>query len=144
MTWTNRRRLALAGVLFSLALAPLASAGDFDGSKTLQCVPTDMFECTRGVGCERATAEEINIPHFLEVDFAKKVVRGTVNGKPDTSPIEKLHTEHGRTALHGVEGGMAWIILIDQSSGKMSMSIATSTHGGHPVGFSILGVCTTR
>lgn len=144
MTRMNRRRLALAGVLFSLALAPLASAADFDGSKTLQCVPTDMFECTRGVGCERATAEEINIPHFLEVDFSKKRVSGTVKGKPDTSKFEKLPTEHGRTTLHGLEGGMAWIMVIDQSSGKMSMSIATSTHGGHPVGFSILGVCTAR
>ncbi len=142
MTRMNRTRLALAGAILSLALAPLASAADFDGSKTLQCVPTDMYECTRGVGCERATAEEINIPHFLQVDFAKKVVRGTVNGKPDTSPFEKLPSEHGRTALHGLEGGMAWVMLIDQSSGKMSMSISTSTHGGHPVGFSILGVCT--
>jgi hypothetical protein len=144
MSPMKRHGLQSATVVFSLCLASMASAGDFDGSKALQCVPTDMFECARGVECERATAEELNIPHFIEVDFAKKTVGGTVDGKAQSSAIERLHTEHGRTMLLGVEGGNAWSMLIHQTSGKMSMSVSATTKGGHPVGFSILGVCTAR
>ena len=144
MRQMKRLRLLPASLLFSLCLAPLASANDFDGSKSLMCVPTDLYECARGVACWRTTAEEINIPHFIAVDFTKKTIGGDVKGEPQSSPIERLHIEHGRTILMGSEGGNVWGLLIDQASGKMSMSISATTGAGHPVGFSILGVCTAR
>lgn len=144
MSQMKRHGLLSATLAFSLCLSSTAWAGDFDGSKALQCVPTDMFECARGVDCERATAEELNIPHFIEIDFAKKTVGGTVDGKAQSSAIERLHTEHGRTILLGVEGGNAWSVLIHQANAKMSMAVSATTKGGHPVGFSILGVCTAR
>jgi hypothetical protein len=144
MSQIKRFRLLPASLLFSLCLAPVASANDFDGSKSLLCVPTDLFECARGVECVRTTAEEINIPHFITVDFSKKTINGTVKDEPQASPIERLHLEHGRTILMGSEGGRVWSALIDQASGKMSIAVAATTNAGHPVGFSILGVCTAR
>jgi hypothetical protein len=140
----KRLRLLPASLLFSVCLAPVASANDFDGSKSLQCIPTDLFECARGVECWRTTADEINIPQFITVDFAKKTIGGIVKGEPQSSPIERLHLEHGRTIFMGSEGGNVWGALIDQASGKMSISVAATTGDGHPVGFSILGVCTAR
>ena len=144
MSEPKRRRGILASVLFSLCMAPAASAGDFDGSRALVCAPTDMYECARGVECMRATADEINIPPFIHVDFSKKTIHGVIRGKADTSPIKNLSTEDGRTILQGVDGGLAWSILIDQITGKMSMGVNAATQGGHPIGFSILGACTAR
>jgi hypothetical protein len=139
-----KQRLAAFVALLSMGLAPAAWAGDFDGSRALVCAPTDMFECARGVPCMRATADEINIPGIIHVDFAKKTIHGTVGGKLDTSPIKNLSLQNGRTILQGFDGGHAWSILVDQGSGKMSMGVNATTHGGHPIGFSILGICTAR
>jgi hypothetical protein len=139
-----KQRLAAFVALLSMGLAPAAWASDFDGSRALVCAPTDMFECARGVPCMRATADEINIPGFIHVDFSKKTIHGTIRGKADTSRIMNLTKVAGATILQGVDGGHAWSILIDQGSGKMSMGVNAATDGGHPVGFSILGACTAR
>lgn len=152
MSHEKQLRSTLGSVLFSLATAVVvfagvaapASAGDFDGSRALLCVPTDMFECARGMRCIRVTADEINIPPFVDVDFGKKTISGTRRGKEDVTPIQNLKTGDGRTILQGVDAGMAWSVLIDHASGKMSMSVNASTIAGHPIGFSILGACTVR
>ena len=47
---------------------------------------------------------------------------GDTEAQSSTSPVENMHLEHGRTVLQGVEGGMAWSILIDQASGMVSGS----------------------
>lgn len=78
----------------------------------------------------------------VHVDFAKKQIHGIRNGQEDTAAIQNLQTDGGRTVLQEVDSGMAWTLLVDQTSGKMSMSVNASTNTGHPVGFSILGVCT--
>ena len=65
------KQLALALVLLLLVPLP-AAAGDFDGSKTLLCAFMDIIECGDGGECLEVTAETINAPRFIEIDFKRK------------------------------------------------------------------------
>jgi hypothetical protein len=129
-------------LLVALLLAPLgaAFAADFDGSKTLRCVPTDASECTGAGECERVTVEEINIPKWIYVDFGKKEFSGKdSDGEQETTAIESVRTADGRTILQGAENGRAWSIVIDQASGDMSATVAANA-----TGFVLFGVCQPR
>jgi hypothetical protein len=125
----------IAVLLFASAGVSLAS--DFDGSKKLRCVPTDATECAGAGKCERVTVEEINIPRWITVDFKKKKLSGTdSDGEDETTAIENVQTANGNTILQGAEGGRAWSMVIDQTTGDMTAAIA-----GDETGFVLFGVC---
>ena len=65
-------------LLLGIWLAPYgAVAGDFDGSQPLLCASMDIIECDAGAECFRVTAQSINAPQFLRIDFKKKSIRAT-------------------------------------------------------------------
>jgi hypothetical protein len=88
--------------------------------------------------CERVAVEEINIPRFLNVEFKKKQLRGTVlGGEEETTQIQNIQNVNGRTVLQGAENGRGWSMTIDPTTGDMSVAIA-----GDDIGFILFGVCT--
>ena len=127
---------ALVVVLFFAPLG-VSLAADFDGSEKLRCVPTDATECSGAGECKRVTVEEINIPRWIYVDFKKKKLSGTdSDGEDETTAIENVRVNDGQTILQGAEGGRAWSIVIDQTTGDMTIAIA-----GDETGFVLFGVC---
>jgi hypothetical protein len=81
--------------------------------------------------------EEINIPRWITVDFKKKKLSGTdSDGEDETTAIENVQTANGNTILQGAEGGRAWSMVIDQTTGDMTAAIA-----GDETGFVLFGVC---
>ena len=124
-----------------------ASATTFDGSKTLLCALQRVTECETGVECARVWAHEVNAPDFLQVDFANKVISASAEaGTARTTPIERSEHLDGKLILQGaddgVEGvrdGLAWSMVIDDSTGKMIISAA-----GDGVAFAVFGACTLR
>ena len=139
---TNRSLGKFAALVVVLLVAPLgvALATDFDGSKTLRCVPTDVTECSGAGECARITVEELNIPRWIYVDFKKKKLSGTdSDGEDETTTIENVRTADGQTILQGAENGRAWSIVIDQTTGDMSVAIA-----GDETGFVLFGICQKR
>jgi hypothetical protein len=120
-----------------LAISSAATAADFDGSRNLLCVPTDTTQCMGAGNCERVAVEEINIPRFLNVEFKKKQLRGTVlGGEEETTQIQNIQNVNGRTVLQGAENGRGWSMTIDQDTGDMTAAIA-----GDDLGFILFGVC---
>jgi hypothetical protein len=120
-----------------LAISSAAAAADFDGSRDLLCVPTDATQCTGAGDCERVAVEEINIPRFLNVEFKKKQLRGTVlGGEEETTKIQNIQHLNDRTVLQGAENGRGWSMTIDQNTGDMTAAIA-----GDDIGFILFGVC---
>ena len=120
-----------------LAISSAAAAADFDGSRNLLCVPTDATQCTGAGDCERVAVEEINIPRFLNVEFKKKQLRGTVlGGEEETTKIQNIQHVNDRTVLQGAENGRGWSMTIDQNTGDMTAAIA-----GDDIGFILFGVC---
>lgn len=123
-------------IIFAIPL--LASAGSFDGSAPLLCALVETFECGDVENCQQGTAQDVNIPQFLRIDFKKKMISGNrVGVEKRTTKIDNMAKHDGRLILQGAQEGMGWSIMIKESTGKMTL-----TASGDEVGFVVFGACT--
>ena len=142
----NRKELGMNKIkLLSLALlciivTPLSiMADDFDGSKPLLCAAIETFECGPGIECQQGTAQSINLPQFLKIEFKEKEISGTrESGEVLTTKIENMERSEGKLVLQGTENNKGWSMLINEVTGKM-----TITASDDQVGFVVFGACTT-
>ncbi len=124
-----------------------ASAATFDGSKPMLCALQQLTECETGAECARVWTQDVSVPDFLQVDARNKVISATPEaGTGRTTAIERSEHLDGKLILQGadegVEGvrdGLAWSMVIDDTSGKMVLSAA-----GDGVAFAVFGACTLR
>ena len=131
-------------LLFS---AMSASAAIFDGSRPLLCALQQVTECAAGTECLSVTTQEANVPDFLQVDATDMLISATPEaGAGRTTAIERSEHLDGKLILQGaddgiegVRGGLAWSMVIDDSTGKMIISAA-----GDDVAFAVYGACTLR
>ena len=131
--------ILLLALTLAIGLPVHVMAGDFDGSKSLICAPIETFECEPGQECDRGTAQNIDIPHFLKIDFKKKVITGTKeDGTERTVKIDNKNRIDGRLILQGVQNGRGWTLSITEATGKMTL-----TASADQIGFVIFGACTT-
>lgn len=80
--------LALAG---SLAWAGPAPADDLTGAERLLCVTIEIAACSEESPCEAVSAEELNVPRFLKVDLAQRLLSTTeASGENRQTRIEHL------------------------------------------------------
>ena len=115
-----------------------AAAANFDGTKAPICASIESYECVPGGECLKGTAESINAPQFIRLDFKDKVARATrPDGEERTSSIESLTQNEGELILLGTQGELGWTMAITQASGKMTLSAA-----GDRVAFVVFGACT--
>ena len=134
-------------VLCVFSLPFTGAAADFDGSKPLECVYSDLIECDLGADCRRVTAESINAPKMLSVDFKQKKITQTQQSQGGrTSLIEHMKHVDGKLILQsaeegyeGVKDGLGWSLAISEETGQMVL-----TASGDEVGFVIFGICTTK
>ena len=63
-------------VFFICTMPFLGFAGSFDGSAPLLCAVVETFECDDIENCQQGTAQDIDIPQFLNIDFKKKMISG--------------------------------------------------------------------
>ena len=142
----NRKELGMKKIKFmSLAflcfiLTPLSiAAADFDGSRPLLCATIETFECGFGIECRRGTAQSVNLPQFLKIDFKEKKISGTrESGEVLTTKIENMERSDGKLVLQGTQNNKGWSMLINEATGKM-----TITASDDQVGFVVFGACTT-
>jgi len=127
----NLALCALAAV--SIGYSATGLAADFDGTKPLICATVDARDCVRGQDCFRGLAEAIGAPQFFRVDFAQK----SIQGPNRTTPITVMEITEGQVLLQGKELGFAWVVALDQSSGRFS---GTLTNAGGA--FVLFGNCT--
>jgi hypothetical protein len=142
----NRKELGMKKIKFmSLAflcfiLTPLSiAAADFDGSRPLLCATIETFECGSDIECQRGTAQSINLPQFLKIDFKEKKISGTrESGEVLTTKIENMERSDGKLVLQGTQNNKGWSMLINEATGKM-----TITASDDQVGFVVFGACIT-
>ena len=133
------RKLKLLGlILLYILIAPLAAvAGDFDGSKSLICAAVSTVSCSDGSKCHQGTAEDIDFPQFLRIDFSKKKVTATRNPQTEqTTEIRNMERLEDELILQGIEGGRGWSLSIWEATGKMVL-----TASGLEEGFIVFGAC---
>lgn len=123
-------------------LSSTIMASDFDGSKPLFCVIQAVNECVMGKHCTHVSPEDVNLPDFFNVNVKGKVIKGNGN----KTPIERVEHLDGKLMLQGadegIEGvrdGMGWTIVIDEETGKMSLSAS-----GDGFAIVVFGFCTQR
>lgn len=124
--------------LLAVSCSHAAVAGDFDGSKLLLCATSLAIECQQNYECETTAHSEVAFPRFVEVDAKKKVV-SAANSSGASSPIGSVSHDGGNLILQGVEEGRGWTLLIDESTGEMSVSVADPDGA-----FVLFGACTSR
>ena len=115
-----------------------ANAEGLDGSRPLICASMEAYDCGPGQDCLRGTAESIDAPQFMRLDFERKLARATrANGEERTAKIESLTQEEGKLILQGVQRGLGWSMTIAQEDGAMTLTAA-----GDRTAFVIFGACT--
>jgi hypothetical protein len=127
-------------LLFVAVLIPSSAiAAGFDGSANLVCSSVDVIGCTDGPTCLQAHARDFELPDFVFIDFAGKVVRATdESGHKEVSPIKSTETTDKQLVLQGFENHRGWTLAVDRENGRMTL---TST--GSEVSFMIFGACTS-
>ena len=122
-------------------------ATDFDGSKTLTCANQLLNECLPAQRCRMVAPQSVNLPNFFHVDIGNNIITGKHDGGIDAStPIERLEHLDGKLILQGADNGIegvpdgnGWTMVIEEDTGKMSMT--ASGDGFVIVAF---GACMTR
>ena len=121
-----------------IIVTPLSiAAADFDGSKPLLCATIETFECGFGIECQRGTSQSINLPQFLKIDFKDKKISGTrESGEVLTTEIENMERSDGKLVLQGTQNNKGWSMLINEATGKMTITVTDDQ-----VGFMVFGAC---
>ena len=124
-------------VLIIFVFPFFAAAQDFDGSKPLICSVVEVVECAPGTPCVKGLPDDFEFPQFIKVKFEDNLLTGKAdNRKTETSPIEKVQTMEGNLILQGAQSGRSWSMVISQTSGKMTGSIAADGFS-----FTVFGAC---
>ncbi len=120
------------------AASAAANAQGVDSSQPLICASMEAYDCGPGSDCIRGTANSIDAPQFIRLDFEQMVARATRSGGEErTAKIESMAWEEGKIILQGVQLGLGWSMVITQESGAMVLTAA-----GEQVAFVIFGACT--
>ena len=132
-------RVCLRLALLLVLLNPTgAFAQEFDGTSPVLCASIDTLSCGPGEDCLRSTADELNVPQFIRINFADKLVSATrTDGEDRTSEIQNLFVNDAEILLQGNQAGLGWSAAISRASGKLALSAV-----GDSVAFVIFGACT--
>ncbi len=130
-------KLKAIGLAICISMVPyqLASA-KYDGSVPLLCAPIQAIECGVGDDCHRGTADSVNIPQFLKIDFEEKIIMAADESEKKAI-IKSLEHIDGKMIMQGTQNGRGWTMVISEESGKMSATISNDQ-----VGFVLFDVCT--
>jgi hypothetical protein len=124
---------------FCLGLVPYSlAAAAYDGSVPLLCAVIEVFDCQGGGECLRGTADSVNLPQFVKINFAEKTLSTPTGGENNrVTPIKNVERVDGNVILQGVEGSRAWSMVIAKQTGKISATVSDDQ-----VGFVVFGACT--
>ena len=110
--------------LASLLAAPLAGDG-LGGRDAFLCAVLEVSRCVPEEGCAQAALADLNIPDFVEIDLAAKLVRTTAaSGENRVTPILGVARQEGLIFLQGVEKGRGWSFVLDEESGRLTAAVA--------------------
>jgi len=139
-------KLYLYGIALLVSAMPnLASAAN-DGASRFMCASVDVMECLPGKGCQKVSADDVDIPRFFKVDVKKKTIIAGSKDDKRKSVIERIENIDGKLILQGAEDGQedregdgaGWTMAVSKDRGDMVL-----TASGDGVAFVIFGACTS-
>ncbi|HTP62819.1 MAG TPA: hypothetical protein VMJ14_12130 [Burkholderiales bacterium] len=113
----------------------LAGAADFDGSKSLICATMEAHDCDAGETCTRVLPDNLGLPQFIRIDFAKQAIVGPKR----TTPIKSMERSPDQVLLQGTELGFAWTLAIESATGRLNASFVNAENA-----VAVFGACTPQ
>jgi len=130
--------LKILSIACLIILPYQVSAAEIKDSEPLICSVIKAIDCGLVGACYEGTAESLDLPQFIRVDQKKRMISTTKSSSDKKeSQIKNLEKIDGKIFIQGVENGRAWSMIIDETSGKMSATVAEER-----IGFVIFGACT--
>jgi hypothetical protein len=130
------KKLAIS--LAGMALVVPAAADNLVGVDKMICAAGQVHICVENDTCYPANAAELGVPDFVIIDLKKKVISTTrASDKQRSTPFKNVDRADGLVYLQGVEGRRAFSFMIDEATGRMTVSVARDG-----VAVSVFGACT--
>jgi len=113
-------------------------ADDVSKSDRILCATNKIMLCFEDGECLEIMPQDVDMPQFIVVDIKKKLLSTTrASGENRTTKVKNFERADGKLIMQGVELGRAYSILIGESTGFMTASVARD-------GFTVsaFGACT--
>lgn len=131
--------LLLPAALFAVMLAAAAPADDLRAADQFLCAPASATLCRADGTCESGPPWKWNIPDFVVLDLAGKLMRTTAGSPaPRQTPISALSRRDGLVIVQGNEQGRAFGVVIEEAIGAFSASVVREG-----LAVTLFGSCTT-
>jgi hypothetical protein len=134
----NYIKFLVSSLFILMLLGNIVSAKMLDQSSNLVCSAIDIIGCTTGLKCSEGNAQTFDLPNFMFINFAKKLVHAKdKNGDDYASPIKSFEVTKEQLIIQGIENHRGWSAAINRKTGDMSISSV-----GDNVSIVIFGACT--
>ena len=130
-----KKKMGIIGLLLWGWLSLPVQAAEVDGSAPAFCAFTRAVECRYQVGCDQIMPEDVLLPTFIKIDFAKKVISMPQFGSNRTTEIKSFMRVDGKLILQGHEV-RAWSLIINEKTAQMTLAVASEEDG-----FILFGNC---
>ena len=128
----------LAVLSAGMLLVVSALADNLEGVDKMICAAGQVHICIENDMCYPANAAELDVPDFVIIDLKKKVISTTkASNQNRSTPLKYIERADGLVYLQGIEGGRAFSFMIDEATGRMTVSVARDG-----VAVSVFGACT--
>ena len=126
--------IAVAGIL----TGGLAQADNLEGVDTMICAASQVNICLENDTCYSATPAELGVPDFVVIDTGKKTISTTkASNENRSTSFTSVDKNDGLIYLQGIEGRRAFSFVIDEATGRMTVSVARDG-----LSVSVFGACT--
>ncbi len=138
------RVLILWVAVIVLGYCQLSAAGDYDGSKSLQCKTSEGVQFHKNGGPQPFNPESVGLPKTFIIDFDLKEIRPTrqsvVQRRSKIKRIErvedKIMLQGAEDGVEGVDDGVGWTLALVQGTGRFVISAS-----GDDIGYIVFGGC---
>lgn len=126
------------GAFALLAAAAPVLADDLSGANRFLCSSAQVTRCYARGECESGPPWKWDVPSFIEVDLAKKMLSTTpASGENRATPIRTLEKMDGQIFLQGTQSGRAFSFVIVEETGLASVAVALDG-----ITVTVFGACT--
>ena len=126
--------IAVAGIL----TGGLAQADNLEGVDTMICAASQVNICLENDTCYSATPAQLGVPDFVVIDTRKKTISTTkASNENRSTSFTSIEKNDGLIYLQGIEGRRAFSFVIDEATGRMTVSVARDG-----LSVSVFGACT--
>lgn len=128
----------IAMALLIVLAAPVLVADDLTGATKLLCTSVQATSCRDDAECVTDVPWTFNIPQFIEIDTAAKMLSTTkASEELRKSPILTQTRADGLLVIQGLENGRAFSFVINEKDGRLSAAVARDG-----ITVTVFGACT--